>query len=189
MIQFSYPFMTTGKTIALTRLIFVGTVMSLLFNMLSRFVIAFFSRNKHLLISWLQSASAVILEPKKIKICHCFHFSPFYLPWCDKNSCPLKLTFNRDEIDLEEKGGRLIVNSEAGNIMDYAYVLEGCGKALVEFVPSGGKASLRSVICGRLSGRHRFMREKHSSRRKSQVQRGCNRGTSQVQRPEHKSMY
>ena len=80
MIQFSYPFMTTGKTIALTRLIFVGTVMSLLFNMLSRFVIAFFSRNKHLLISWLQSASAVILEPKKIKICHCFHFSPFYLP-------------------------------------------------------------------------------------------------------------
>ena len=100
-----------------------------------------------------------------------------------------KLTFNRDETDLEEKGGRLIVTNEAGNIMDYVYVLEECGKALVEFVLSGGKASLRSVIRVRLSGRHRFMREKHSSHRKSQEQRGCNRGTSQVQRPEHKSVY
>ena len=59
--------MTTGKTIALTRWTFVGKVMSLLFNMLSRFVIAFLSKNKHLLISWLQSPSAVILKPKKIK--------------------------------------------------------------------------------------------------------------------------
>ena len=59
--------MTTGKTIALTIWIFVGKVMSLLFNVLSRFVIAFFPRSKHLLISWLQSPSAVILEPKKIK--------------------------------------------------------------------------------------------------------------------------
>ena len=59
--------MTTGKTIALTRQTFVGKVMSLLFNMLSRLVIAFLPRNKHLLISWLQSPSAVILEPKKIK--------------------------------------------------------------------------------------------------------------------------
>ena len=59
--------MTTGKTIALTRLIFVGKVMSLLFNMLSRFVIAFLPRSKRLLISWLQSPSAVILEPLKIK--------------------------------------------------------------------------------------------------------------------------
>ena len=62
--------MTTGKTIALTRWTFVGKVMSLLFNMLSRFVIAFLPRSKHLLISWLQSPSAVILEPKKI-VCHC----------------------------------------------------------------------------------------------------------------------
>ena len=62
--------MTTGKTIALTRWTFVGKVMSLLFNMLSRFVIAFLPRSKHLLISWLQSPSAVILEPKKIA-CHC----------------------------------------------------------------------------------------------------------------------
>ena len=59
--------MTTGKTIALTRWTFVGKVMSLLFNMLSRFVIAFLPRSKHLLISWLQSPSAVILETKKIK--------------------------------------------------------------------------------------------------------------------------
>ena len=67
MVQLSHPFMTTGKTIALTRRTFVGKVMSLLFNMLSRLVIAFLPRSKHLLISWLQSPSAVILEPKKIK--------------------------------------------------------------------------------------------------------------------------
>ena len=65
--QLSHPFMTTGKTIALIRRTFVGKVMSLLFNMLSRFVIAFLPRSKHLLISWLQSPSAVILESKKIK--------------------------------------------------------------------------------------------------------------------------
>ena len=62
-----HPYITTGKTIALTRWTFVGKAMSLLFNMLSRLVIAFLPRNKHLLISWLQSPSAVILEPKKIK--------------------------------------------------------------------------------------------------------------------------
>ena len=76
-VQLSHPYMTTGKTIALTRLTFVGKVMFLLFNMLSRFVIAFLPKSKCLLISWLQSPSAVILEPKKIKsvtvspsICH-----------------------------------------------------------------------------------------------------------------------
>ena len=67
MVQLSYPYMTTGKTIALTRQTFVGKVMSLLFNILSRFVIAFLPRSKCLLISWLQSPSAVILEPPKIK--------------------------------------------------------------------------------------------------------------------------
>ena len=67
MVQLSHPYMTTGKTIALTRQTFVGKVMSLLFNMLSRFVIAFLPRSKHLLISWLQSPSAVILETQKIK--------------------------------------------------------------------------------------------------------------------------
>ena len=67
MIQSSYPYMTTGKTIALTIWTFVSKVISLLFNTLSRFVIAFLPKSKRLLISWLQSPSAVILEPKKIK--------------------------------------------------------------------------------------------------------------------------
>ena len=66
-VQLSHPYMTTGKTIALTRQTFVGKVMSLLLNMLSRLVITFLPRRKHLLISWLQSLSAVILEPRKIK--------------------------------------------------------------------------------------------------------------------------
>ena len=66
-VQLSHPYMMTGKTIALIRWTFVGKLMSLLFNMLSRLVIAFLSRSKHLLISWLQSPSAVIVEPKKIK--------------------------------------------------------------------------------------------------------------------------
>ena len=66
-VQLSHPYMTTGKTIALTRQTFVGKVMLLLFNMLSRFVTAFLPGSKRLLISWLQSSSAVILEPKKIK--------------------------------------------------------------------------------------------------------------------------
>ena len=67
-VQLSHPSMTTGKTIALTRWTFAGKVISLLFNMLSRLVIAFLPRSKHLLIVWLQSPSAVILEPKKIKL-------------------------------------------------------------------------------------------------------------------------
>ena len=74
-VQISYPYMTTGKTIALTRWTFVGKVMSLLFNMLSRLVIEFLPRSKHLLISWLQSPSAVILESPKI-VSHCFHCFP-----------------------------------------------------------------------------------------------------------------
>ena len=74
--------MVSGKTIALTRWTFVGTVMSLLFNMQSRSVIIFLPRSKHLLISWLQSLSAVILEPRKIKS-DCFHCFPIYFPWSD----------------------------------------------------------------------------------------------------------
>jgi len=66
-VQLSHPYMTTGKTIALTRPTFVGKVMSLFFNMLSRLVLTLLPRSKHLLMSWLQSPSAVILEPKKIK--------------------------------------------------------------------------------------------------------------------------
>ena len=80
MVQFSHPYMTTGKTIALTRQTFVGKVMSLLFNMLSRLVIAFLPRSKHLLNSWLQSPSAVILEPLKIKSLTVSIFFPIYLP-------------------------------------------------------------------------------------------------------------
>ena len=76
-VQLSHPIMTTGKTIALTRRTFVGKVMSLLFNMLSRLVITFLPRSKRLLISWLQSPSAVILEPPKNKVSHCF---PIYFP-------------------------------------------------------------------------------------------------------------
>ena len=78
-VQLSHPYMTTGKTIALTRQIFVGKVMSLLFNMLSRLVITFLSSSKRLLISWLQSPSAVILQPPN-KVCHSFHCFPIYLP-------------------------------------------------------------------------------------------------------------
>ena len=77
--QLSHPYMTTGKTIALTRRTFVDKVMPLLFNMLSRLVITFLPRTKHLLISWLQSPSAVILEPKKT-VSHCFHCFPIYFP-------------------------------------------------------------------------------------------------------------
>ena len=66
-VQLSYPYMTTGKNLALTRWTFVGKVISLIFNMLSRLVITFLPRSKCLLISWLQSPSALILEPKKIK--------------------------------------------------------------------------------------------------------------------------
>ena len=75
-VQLSHPYMTTGKTIALTRWIFVGKVMSLLFNMLSRLVITFLPRSKCLLISWLQSPSSVILEPPKIKSVTISNVSP-----------------------------------------------------------------------------------------------------------------
>ena len=78
-VQVSHPFMTTRKTIVLTRWTFVDKVMSLLFNKLSRLVITFLPRSKHLLISWLQSPSAVILSPQS-KVCHCFHSFPIYLP-------------------------------------------------------------------------------------------------------------
>ena len=78
-VQLSHPYMATGKTIALTRQTFLGKVMPLLLNMLSRLVIPFLPRSNHLLISWLQSPSTVILEPKKI-VSHCFHCFPIYFP-------------------------------------------------------------------------------------------------------------
>ena len=78
-VQLSHPYMTMGKTIALTRWNLVGKVMSLLFNMLSRLIITFLPRSKRVLISWLQSPSTVILEPPKI-VSHCFHCVPIYFP-------------------------------------------------------------------------------------------------------------
>ena len=86
-VQLLHPYMTTGKTIALTRWTFVGKVMSLFFNMLSRLVIAFLPRRKHLLISWLQPSSAVILEPPKIK--SLFLLFPHLFPhlWSDGTRC------------------------------------------------------------------------------------------------------
>ena len=86
-VQLSHPYMTTGETIALTRRTFVGKVISLLFNMLSRLVITFLPRGKCLLISWLQSPSAVILETPQNKVCYCFHCFPIYLPWSDGTGC------------------------------------------------------------------------------------------------------
>ena len=84
-VQLSHPYMTTGKTIVLTRRIFVCKAMSLLFNMLSRLVITFLTRSKHLLILWLQSPSAVILE--KPKVIQCFHCFPIYRPLSDGTGC------------------------------------------------------------------------------------------------------
>ena len=86
-VQLSHPYMTTGKTIALTRRTFVSKVMSLLFNMLSRLVITFLPRSKRLLISWLQSPSAVIFGAQKNKLSPCFHCFPIYLPWSDRTGC------------------------------------------------------------------------------------------------------
>ena len=85
-VQLSHPYLTTGKTIALTRRNFVGKVMSLLFNMLSRLIISFLPRSNSLLISWLQLPSAVILEPPKIKS-DTFHCFPIYFPWSDDTRC------------------------------------------------------------------------------------------------------
>ena len=81
MVPLSHLYRNPGKTVALTIWVFVGKVMSLLFDRLSRFVVIFFPRSKHLLISWLQSPSAVILEPKNIISVRCFQNFPFYLPW------------------------------------------------------------------------------------------------------------
>ena len=86
-VQLWNPYITTGKTIASTRQTFLGKVMSLLFNILSRLVITFLPRSKCLWISWLQSASAVILEHPKNKVWHCLHCFPIYFPWSDGTRC------------------------------------------------------------------------------------------------------
>ena len=86
MVQHSHLYTTPGKTIGLGIWTIVGKMISVLFNTLSRFGIAFLPRSKCLLISWLQSPSAVILEPPKL-VCHCFHCFPIYLPWSDRTRC------------------------------------------------------------------------------------------------------
>ena len=85
-VQLSHPYMTTGKTISLTKWTFAGKVTSMLFNILSWLVITFLPRSKRLLISWLQSPSAEIWSPKN-KVCHCFHCFPIHLPWSDGTRC------------------------------------------------------------------------------------------------------
>ena len=110
-IQLSHPYMTRGKTIALTIWTFVGKVMFLLFNMLSRFVRAFLSRSKCLLISWPKSLSSH-LEPKKI-VSHCFHFFPIYLPWSDGNRCHdlsfLNAEFFHSPLPLSSRGSLVLL--------------------------------------------------------------------------------
>ena len=86
-VQLLHPYMTTGKTIALTRQTSVGKVMSLLFNMLSSLVIAFFPRSKHLLISWLPVTICSDFGAPQNKVCHCFHCFPISLPWSDGTGC------------------------------------------------------------------------------------------------------
>ena len=87
MVLLSHRTLLLEKNIALTMWTFVGKMMSLFFNMLSRFVIDFLPRSKHLLISWLQSPSAVIFGAQEDKIYHCFHISPSYCPWSDGTRC------------------------------------------------------------------------------------------------------
>ena len=113
--------MTAGKTTALTSQTFVDKVMSLLLNMLSRLVITFLPRTKRLLISWLQSASAVVLEPRKNKVSHCFHCYPIYFPWGEQysqywrfsfsispsNEHPGLISFRMDWVDLLAVQGTL----------------------------------------------------------------------------------
>ena len=98
LVQCSHPYMTTGKTIAMTRWTFVGKVICLLLNMLSRLVITFLPRSKRLLISWLQSPSAMILEPPKIKSDTVSTVSPWiYFPWSNGTRC-LDLSFLNVEL-------------------------------------------------------------------------------------------
>ena len=99
MVQTSHPYMTTWKTIALTRRTFVSKVIYLLFNMLCSLIITFLPRSKRLLISWLQSPSAVVLKPKKI-VSHCFRYFPIYLPWSDGTQRDLNLRMFK--LDLEK---------------------------------------------------------------------------------------
>ena len=106
-VQLSHPYMTTGKTIALTRRTFVGKLMSMLSKMLSMLVLNFLPRSKCLLISWLQSPSAVILEPKKI-VSHCF---PIYLPSSDGTRChDLSFLNVHSPLSLSSRGSLVLLH-------------------------------------------------------------------------------
>ena len=97
-VQLSHPYMTTGKTIALTRWSFVGKVMSLLFNMLSRLVITFLPRSKHLLISCCSHHLQWFWSQKKNQVSHYFHCFPIYLPWSDGTGCHDLSFLNKPQI-------------------------------------------------------------------------------------------
>ena len=131
-VQLSKPSMTTRKTIALTRWTFVGKVMSLLFNMLSRLVITFLLRSNHLLISWLQSPSAVILEPPKI-VCHCLHCFAIYLPWSDGTRCH-NLSFLNVKLNLSQLFHSPVSLSSRGSLV------------LLRFCRKGGVIWISEVI-------------------------------------------
>ena len=111
-VQLSHPYLTTGKTIALTRRTYVGKVMSLLFNMLSRLVIAFPPKSKHLLISWLQSSSTVILEPPKIKSVTvsivspsiCYEMMGDQMPWSSFSECWALSQLFHSPLSLSSRG-------------------------------------------------------------------------------------
>ena len=120
MVLLSHPYMT-GKTIALTILTFVGRMISLFFNMLSRFIIAFLPRRNHLLVLWLQSPSAVILEPKKIKSVTVFVSSPIYLPWRTSLVAQMlkRLAYNAGDLGLVTGSGKSSGEGK-GNPLQYS---------------------------------------------------------------------
>jgi len=120
MVQLSHPYMTPGKTIALTRQTIVSKVMSLIFNMLSRFVIAFLPRSKHLLISWLQSLSSVVLEPRKIKSVTVSIFPPIYfhevmgqMPWSSFFECWVLSQLFHSRLSLSSKSSSVPLHISA----------------------------------------------------------------------------
>ena len=114
MAQLSHAYMTTRKTVALTRWTSVDKVISLLFNMLSRFVIAFLSRSKHLLISWLQSPSAVILETKKIKSVTISIVSPSIchkvMPWSSVFECWVLSQLFHSPLSISSRGSLVLLH-------------------------------------------------------------------------------
>ena len=143
-VQLSHPYTTTGKTIALTKWTLVDTVMSLLFNVLSRFL----PRSKCLLISWLQSPSAVILEPPKIKSLS-FHCFPIYLPWSDGARCH-DLSFSECWV-LSQFFHSPLLPSSRGSLFFFTFCHKGgviCISAIIDISPSNLDSSLYFIQPG-----------------------------------------